>query len=59
MPSLIEYEFTLPDGTTRHEMVADRREVFIFQKMHGATRAIPVDIRPDQTRAQLETRRHG
>lgn len=59
MPSLIEYEFKLPDGTTRHEMVADRREVFIFQKMHGATRAIPVDIRPDQARQRPEAHRHG
>lgn len=59
MPSLIEYEFTLPDGSTRHEMIADRREVFIFQKMHGATRAIPVDIRPDQLRRRPETRRYG
>ena len=39
MPSLIEYEFTLPDGSKRYEMVAERREVCIFQKMHGAIRA--------------------
>ena len=58
MPSLIEYEFTLPDGSKRYEMVAERREVCIFQKMHGAIRAIPVDIRPVQT-PRPEARAHG
>ncbi|WP_457152696.1 hypothetical protein [Mesorhizobium sp. P5_C1] len=41
-----EYEFTLPDGTKRYEIVIERKDVFIFQKMHGATSAKPVGQKP-------------
>jgi hypothetical protein len=38
----IEYEFVLKDGSKRYETVYDRKEVFVFQKMHDATIARPV-----------------
>ena len=38
-----EYEFTLPDGSKRYEIVYERKEVFTFQKMHGAVSAKPVE----------------
>ena len=37
-----EYEFTLPDGSKRYEIVIERTDVFQFQKMHKATSAKPV-----------------
>lgn len=41
----VEYEFTLPNGATRYEMI-ERSEaavqVQMFMKMHGAVRARPV-----------------
>ena len=39
----IEYAFILPNGETRYEIIFERKEIFIFQKMHGAIRAVPVD----------------
>lgn len=41
-----EYEFTLPDGTKRYEIIIERKDFFIFQKMHGATSAKPVGQKP-------------
>lgn len=41
-----EYEFTLPDGSKRYEIVIDRKDVFVFQKMHRATSAKPVEVQP-------------
>lgn len=37
-----EYEFVLPDGSKRYEIVYEQKEVFIFQKMHGAVSARPI-----------------
>lgn len=42
MENPVEYEFTLPDGSKRYEIVSDRKEVFLFQTMLGATSALPV-----------------
>lgn len=39
----VEYEFELPDGSKRYEIVYERREVLIFQRMHGARSAKPID----------------
>ncbi len=36
------YEFILPDGTVRHEIIRDRKDVFTFKAMHGAVSARPV-----------------
>ena len=41
-----EYEFTLPDGSKRYEIVSERSDAFQFQKMHKATTFKPVDA-PD------------
>lgn len=38
----VEYEFTLPDGSKRYEIIYERKEVSAFQKMHGAIKAQPV-----------------
>lgn len=38
-----EYEFILPDGSKRYEIVYEHKEVFIFMKMHKATAALPVE----------------
>ena len=38
-----EYVFTLPDGSERYEICFERREVFGFQKMHGAVSARPLN----------------
>ena len=44
----IEYEFKLPDGSTRYEMVDPdagytvMQQVAMFMKMHGAISAKPV-----------------
>ncbi|MER9375972.1 hypothetical protein [Mesorhizobium sp. M0491] len=38
-----EYEFTLPDGSKRFEIVIERSDAFTFQKMHKATAFKPVD----------------
>ncbi|WP_164762640.1 MULTISPECIES: hypothetical protein [unclassified Mesorhizobium] len=40
-----EYEFTLPDGSKRYEIVIDRKDVFAFQKMHRAVSAKPVEAK--------------
>ena len=42
MEKPVEYEFILPDGSKRYEIVYERKEVFAFQKMHGAVSAAPV-----------------
>lgn len=42
MEKPVEYEFTLPDGSKRYEIVFERKEVFAFQKMHRAVKAVPV-----------------
>jgi hypothetical protein len=45
----IEYEFTLADGSKRHEFVdldagySLIRQIEMFKKMHGAIAAKPVD----------------
>lgn len=44
MEKPVEYEFTLPDGSKRYEIVYERREVLVFQKMHGAVSAKPVEV---------------
>lgn len=50
MPKPIEYRFTLPDGSERFEIVdpdagySIARQVRMFQEMHGAVRAAPVDM---------------
>ncbi|MGB3833766.1 MAG: hypothetical protein WA975_18095 [Mesorhizobium sp.] len=33
----VEYEFILPDGSKRYEIVFERSDIFVFQRMHGAT----------------------
>ncbi|WP_156949337.1 hypothetical protein [Mesorhizobium sp. WSM1293] len=40
-----EYEFTLPDGSKRYEIVIDRKDVFVFQKMQRAVSAKPVEAK--------------
>lgn len=51
MSKPIEYEFTLPDGSKRYEFVLKggsqsvAAQVSTFMKMHGATRAQPVELR--------------
>lgn len=42
MPRPVEYEFVLPNGDKRYEIVYEQKEVFIFQKMHGAVSAHPI-----------------
>lgn len=42
MEKPVEYEFTLPDGSKRYEIVAEQADIFTFQRMHGATGATPV-----------------
>lgn len=42
MHGTIEYEFTLPDGSKRFEIVVERKDVHHFMKMHGAVKAQPV-----------------
>ena len=42
MDDYIEYEFTLPDGTVRYEIVSSRQDVFVLKAMHGAVSARPV-----------------
>jgi hypothetical protein len=37
-----EYEFTLPDGSKRYEIVYDRTDMYVFIKMHKAISARPV-----------------
>ena len=37
-----EYEFILPDGTVRYEIVSCRQDVFVLKAMHGAVSARPV-----------------
>ncbi len=39
---MTEYEFTLPDGTTRFEMCDGPGDVHTFMRMHGATKAVSV-----------------
>jgi hypothetical protein len=45
----IEYEFTLPDGSKRYELVDPNagysviRQIEVFRKMHGAIAAMPVN----------------
>ncbi|WP_179293665.1 MULTISPECIES: hypothetical protein [unclassified Mesorhizobium] len=46
MTKPVEYEFTLPDGSKRCEIVIERKDVFTFQKMHGAVSAKPVEAKP-------------
>ncbi|WP_189341873.1 hypothetical protein [Mesorhizobium sp. M2A.F.Ca.ET.067.02.1.1] len=41
-----EYVFTLPDGSKRYEIVIGRKDIFTFQKMHGALSAKPVEAKP-------------
>lgn len=38
-----EYEFTLPDGSKRYEIVIERSDAFQFQRMHKATSFKPLD----------------
>lgn len=38
----MEYAFTLSDGTIRYERVSERKEIFAFQKLHGAVSVVPV-----------------
>lgn len=42
MEKPIEYEFTLPDGSKCYEIVCERKDVFVFIRMHGAIKAVPV-----------------
>lgn len=42
----IEYEFTLPDGSKRFEIVVERGDIHHFMKMHGAVKARPVQDFP-------------
>lgn len=42
MDKPMEYAFTLSDGTIRYEQVYERKEIFAFQKLHGAVSAAPV-----------------
>jgi hypothetical protein len=42
MDKPVEYEFTLPNGSKRYEIISDHREVFLFQTAIGATSAMPV-----------------
>jgi hypothetical protein len=48
MKKLREYEFTLPDGSKRHEFVDPDcgipvlKQIEMFKKMHGAVSARPV-----------------
>jgi hypothetical protein len=37
-----EYEFMLPDGSKRYEIVYDRSDLHAFIKMHNAVSARPV-----------------
>ena len=37
-----EYEFILPDGSVRYEIIRDRKDVVTFKAMHGAVQARPV-----------------
>lgn len=37
----VEYVFTLPNGEQRFEIVFERKDIFAFQKMHGAKSARP------------------
>ncbi len=37
-----EYEFTLPDGTKRYEIVFSVADMFAFKNMHNAIRARPL-----------------
>lgn len=42
MEKPIEYEFTLKDGDKRYEIAYNRREVFMFKRMHKAVAVKPV-----------------
>lgn len=49
-----EYEFMMPDGSVRYEMVGCRAEMFAFKAMHGAVRARPVpQPEPDGTSGKV------
>lgn len=37
-----EYVFVLPDGSERYEIVFEPSDVWAFQKMHGAIKAMPL-----------------
>jgi hypothetical protein len=45
---LVEYEFTLPDGTKRYEFIdpdndmSVMHQINLFMKLHGAVKARPV-----------------
>lgn len=41
--NVTEYEFTLPDGSKRYEIVEQASDVFGFMRMHKAISAKPVD----------------
>jgi hypothetical protein len=45
-----EYEFTKADGTKFYEIVCDRKDLHIFQKMHSAVSAKPVQHAPEGDR---------
>ncbi|MGU9981482.1 hypothetical protein ACJ4V0_15715 [Phreatobacter sp. HK31-P] len=38
----VEYEFTLPDGSKRYEIVCERSDVWAFEKMHKAVSSRPL-----------------
>ncbi|WP_176479181.1 hypothetical protein [Mesorhizobium sp. WSM3860] len=46
MTKPVEYEFTLPDGSKRYEIVIERKDIFTFQRMHAAVSAKPVEAKP-------------
>lgn len=37
-----EYAFTRKDGKIRYEIVFERKEIFVFMRLHDAIRAVPV-----------------
>lgn len=42
MDKPIEYEFVLPDGSKRYEIVYEHADVWAFKRMHQAVSARPV-----------------
>lgn len=53
-----EYEFILPDGSKRYEIVCEPRDVFTFQRMHGSTCARPYTSAMAEEDAAAKRRAH-
>ena len=45
----VEYEFILPDGSKRYEIICHPSDVNIFKRMHKAVVARPVKQEEDDT----------